>query len=323
MTQDPHKEAIDIYDLGLQADVEMLKRSPIDRRRILKMGAIGIGIFLTGCATNASTSATATPGTGTAPTTAAPTVASTMAPTTAATTAATIAATTAAAATEAPSTVSVSTACVTEIPQETAGPYPADGSNASRQSLNVLTMSGIVRQDIRSSLGTGNVAAGVPCTIELTLVNTNANCAPLANYALYAWHCDRDGNYSMYSNGVTSEDYLRGVQVSDSNGKLSFTSIFPACYSGRWPHVHFEIYPSLDKATASSNAVHTSQLAIPRDSCDAVYATDGYAQSVTNLSRLSLETDNIFSDGYSTQLATVTGDVTSGYMLSLTVGVAV
>ena len=316
MTQQTSQEAVDIFDLGLQADLEMLKRSTLDRRRILKMGAIGIGMFLTGCATNTNTASPATTTTGTlAPSTAA---AATTAPTMAA---ATTAPTTAAAATTAPTTAAAE--CVSEIPQETAGPFPADGSQASRQTLNALALSGIVRQDIRMSLGTGNVAAGVPCTIELTLVNTNANCAPLANYAVYAWHCDRDGNYSMYSNGVTDEDYLRGVQSSDSAGKVIFSSIFPACYAGRWPHVHFEIYPSLEQATAANNAIHTSQLGMPKDVCDTVFATDGYAQSVKNLSQISLDTDNVFRDGYSTQIATLTGDVRNGYRAALTVGVAV
>ena len=99
------------------------------------------------------------------------------------------------------------------------------------------------------------------------------------------WHCDRDGAYSLYSNGVTTENYLRGVQAADSNGVVTFTSIFPACYSGRWPHIHFEVYPSLAKATDQANKIATSQIALPKDACDTVYATDGYSQSVTNLAR--------------------------------------
>lgn len=302
---DDHKP--NIYDLGLSADLEMLKRSPIARRRILKMGAVGIGLLLTGYAT---TSAQNSGSSNYLPLVAKPT-SPTPTPT----------ATTTATATTTPTTTP--TACVSEIPQETAGPYPADGSNASNQSLNVLTRSGIVRSDIRTSLGTGHTAAGVPLTIELTLVDSNSNCAPLAGYAVYAWHCNRDGNYSLYSSAVSNEDYLRGVQASDSSGKVTFTSIFPACYSGRWPHVHFEIYPSLQAATASSNAIHTSQLALPEAVCNTVYATSGYSASVTNLSRVSLASDNVFSDGSSLQVATVTGDVANGYTAQLMVGVNV
>jgi protocatechuate 3,4-dioxygenase beta subunit len=213
--------------------------------------------------------------------------------------------------------------CPTEIPGETAGPYPADGSNASQQTLNALDMSGIVRQDIRTSIGTQNTAQGVPMKIEFTLVNTNDACAPLAGYALYAWHCTREGGYSMYSEGLTDEDFLRGVQETDSEGKATFQSIFPGCYLGRWPHVHFEIYPSLEGATGSNNALHTSQLALPEADCNTVYATDGYASSAQNLTQITLATDNVFSDGYELQMATVTGNVTDGYTAKLTVGIAV
>lgn len=186
-----------------------------------------------------------------------------------------------------------------------------------------MSLSGIVRSDIRTSLGTGTLAEGVPLTIALTLVDTNNDCAPLSGYAVYLWHCNRDGNYSLYSEGVTDEDYLRGVQETDSAGTATFSSIFPACYSGRWPHIHFEIYPSLAEATGADNAIHTSQLALPEETCDTVYATDGYATSVQNLSQITLASDNVFSDGVTLQMATVTGDATAGYTSALTVGVAV
>jgi len=113
------------------------------------------------------------------------------------------------------------------------------------------------------------------------------------------------------------------VQVTNSDGKVTFTSIFPACYSGRWPHVHFEVYPSLEKATGSSNAIQTSQMALLEVACKTVYATDGYAKSVQNLSQVTLKSDNVFGDGASLQLPTMTGDVTNGYIAQLTVGIAV
>jgi protocatechuate 3,4-dioxygenase beta subunit len=205
-----------------------------------------------------------------------------------------------------------------EIPEETAGPFPGDGSNGP----NILTESGIVRSDIRRSIGSASgVAQGVPLTISLTLQNASNGCAALAGAAVYAWHCDREGNYSMYSEAVANENYLRGVQESGADGKLSFTTVFPGCYAGRWPHVHFEVYPSLAEATTSDNVIATSQLAFPKDACDAVYAADGYDQSVSNLSELSLESDGIFRDGYESQLGAVTGSVSSGYTVSLTVPV--
>jgi protocatechuate 3,4-dioxygenase beta subunit len=300
----------DVNDLGLAADLAMLRRSPLDRRRILKMGVAGIGLLLAGCDVVFAQ-------TETVPSAYLPLIVKPAAATPTPTTAPTTTPTTTPTATTTPTT------CVGEIPQEIAGPYPADGSNASNQTLNVLTRSGIVRSDIRTSIGTGNTAPGVPFTIELTLVDSNSNCAPLVGYAVYLWHCNRDGQYSLYSSGVTNEDYLRGVQATDSNGKVTFTSIFPGCYAGRWPHVHFEVYRSLAQATASGNVIHTSQMALPQATCETIYATSGYSASVQNLSRITLASDNVFGDGYSTQMATVSGDVTNGSTAQLTVGINV
>jgi protocatechuate 3,4-dioxygenase beta subunit len=204
------------------------------------------------------------------------------------------------------------------IPEETAGPYPGDGSNG----VNVLTESGIARSDITRSFGAASgVAEGVPLTIRLTVLDTANGAGPLQGAAVYLWHCDREGRYSLYSEGVTQENYLRGVQETGSDGTVTFTSIFPAAYSGRWPHVHFEVYPSLDAATTASGKLRTSQLAFPEAACRQVYATDGYAQSVQNLAQTSLETDMVFSDGYSLQLAKVTGNTGDGMTATLNVPV--
>ena len=207
-----------------------------------------------------------------------------------------------------------------EIPEETGGPYPGDGSNGA----NVLTESGVVRSDITHSFGTGSgVAEGVPMTIRLKVYDLNGtDVTPYAGAAVYIWHCDRDGNYSMYSSGVEGENYLRGVQEAAADGTVEFTSIFPAAYSGRWPHVHFEVYPSLDDATSASNKLRTTQLALPQDVCETVYTNaEGYEASVANLAQTSLSTDMVFSDGYSLQLANVTGSVDNGYVATLNVPV--
>ncbi|WP_280494286.1 dioxygenase [Nocardia asiatica] len=205
-------------------------------------------------------------------------------------------------------------------PQETAGPYPGDGSNGP----NVLVESGVVRSDITTSFGSySGVAQGVAMTLELTLRDLAEGGAAGMGMAVYVWHCDRDGNYSLYSEGVTEQNYLRGVQVADADGRVTFTSIFPACYSGRWPHIHFEVYDSLETAIAGQNARLTSQIALPQETCDAVFAHDsGYARSVANLSQVTLASDNVFGDGWDAELATVTGTPSSGLRVSLTVGVA-
>lgn len=210
------------------------------------------------------------------------------------------------------------------IPEETGGPYPGDGTNSNNSGVvNVLTQSGVVRSDIRSSFnGPSGVAAGVPLTVKLQIVNANGSCAALSGYAVYLWHCDRDGNYSLYSNGVTDQNYLRGVQASDSSGNLTFQTIFPGCYAGRMPHVHFEVYPTLAKSISAANRIKTSQFTFPMATLNEVYASSGYSASVRNLAQISYATDNVFSDGYALQLAAVTGNATDGYVVTLTVGVA-
>ncbi|MBX3655115.1 MAG: intradiol ring-cleavage dioxygenase [Ramlibacter sp.] len=221
-------------------------------------------------------------------------------------------------------TGSTSASCAT-IPEETAGPYPGDGTNTGGSGgvANALTLSGVVRNDITSSFaGATGTAAGVPLTVKLQLVNTASSCASLAGFAVYLWHCDALGRYSMYSQGVTAENYLRGVQVSDSAGELTFSTIFPGCYDGRWPHIHFEVYASLARATSGSNDIKTSQLAMPAAAAGAVYADARYTGSSANFSRISLASDNVFSDGATLQLPTITGSNAAGYVATLQVGVS-
>jgi protocatechuate 3,4-dioxygenase beta subunit len=204
------------------------------------------------------------------------------------------------------------------IPEETAGPFPGDGSNG----VNALTESGIVRGDITRSFGSASgVAQGVPLTIALRVLDTGGGSGGLAGAAVYVWHCDADGRYSLYSDEIKQENYLRGVQETGADGSATFASIFPGAYSGRWPHVHFEVYPSLDAATTAGRKLRTSQLALPEAACRQAYASEGYGQSLANLAGTSLDRDMVFRDGYSLQLATVTGSVADGMTATLNVPV--
>ena len=285
------------HDRGLAFDLSTL----LDRRRMLQLiGGAGV-LVLAGCASS-STGASGTTAAAAASGSGGSSAGS---------------ATTASATSAAAGTIGASSGSVGVVAEETAGPFPADGSNGT----NVLTESGIVRQDIRSSFGSSSgTAEGVPSTVSYTVVDA-ASGSPVSGAAVYTWHCDRDGQYSLYSQGASDQNYLRGVQETDANGVATFTTIYPACYSGRWPHIHFEVYPSLDEATAAGTPVATSQIALPEDVSTLVYATDGYEQSVQNLSQVSLATDMVFRDGVETETPTVTGSVDQGYAIALTVGV--
>ncbi|MFJ1469629.1 peptidase associated/transthyretin-like domain-containing protein [Massilia orientalis] len=221
-------------------------------------------------------------------------------------------------------TTTTTTGTCSVIPEETGGPYPGDGTNSNGNGIaNALALSGIVRSDIRTSVSPGGkTAAGIPTTLKLQIVSVGASCASAAGAAVYLWHCDRDGNYSMYASGLTSENYLRGVQEADSTGTVTFTTVFPGCYSGRMPHIHFEIYASLAKATSAANRVKTSQFTFPMATLNEAYATTAYSTSSRNLASMSYATDNVFSDGTSLQMASVSGDPVKGYVVTLTIGVS-
>jgi protocatechuate 3,4-dioxygenase beta subunit len=208
-------------------------------------------------------------------------------------------------------------ACVV-IPEETTGPFPADGSNGP----DARALAGILRSDLRTSLATGNVADGLPMLLRLKVTDVGDDCAPLAGWAVYVWHCDREGRYSLYSPGVRGEDWLRGVQETDAGGEVLFTTVFPGAYGGRWPHVHFEVYRSVEDALGGGTPVATSQIALPEAACLDAYATDAYAGSAENFGSPSLVQDNVFSDTADVELASVTGDAGAGFVARFSIGVA-
>ena len=163
---------------------------------------------------------------------------------------------------------------------------------------------------------------------SINLVNANNSCAVLSDYAIYIWHCNRSGEYSLYSSDIQNENYLRGVQVTDSNGQVTFTTLFPGCYSGRYPHIHVEIYTSLSAATSYANAVLTSQMAMPSAICTTVYDdATGYSGSVSNFAAVTTSTDNVFASSTAAQIAAQTpslsGSVANGYTGTITIGLDV
>ena len=210
-------------------------------------------------------------------------------------------------------------------PRETAGPYPADGSNRAHGTLaNVLDKSGIVRADMRGSLDPAQATAeGAPLELTLELVNVENACAPVAGHAIYLWHCDAAGRYSIYDLPDTS--YLRAVGVTNAAGKVTFTTVFPGCYRGRFPHIHFEVYPGLETATSYENRILTSQLAMPEALCGEVYAAaPAYRDSVPNFARSPLARDGIFANNTPKQLAAQTPELSpdgaGGYRGSVVIG---
>lgn len=213
-------------------------------------------------------------------------------------------------------------------PAETEGPFPADGTNVREgQTVNILTEAGVIREDIRTSIGgLTPVAEGVPVVLEITLVDVGRACAPLGGMAVYVWQCDAEGVYSIYA--AEDRNYLRGVGITDAEGRVRFTTVFPACYDGRWPHIHFEVFSSAEMAVSGKAAMLTSQFALPEVECRAVYGAQPlYAASVANLERVSLSRDGIFRDASEQELAAqmlgLEGNPAAGYRATGRVGVVV
>ncbi|MBX2996856.1 MAG: hypothetical protein KF681_18700 [Bdellovibrionaceae bacterium] len=194
------------------------------------------------------------------------------------------------------------------VPSETDGPYPLYSAQSG------IYRSNIIGSDITNT-------SGIPLQIILNLLNTNNACQPVINAAVYVWHCDQYGQYSGYSssqNGSHSgKTFCRGIQVSDNNGQVSFTSLFPGWYSGRITHVHFAIY--LNNNLNASPKV--SQFCFPQSVVNAAYTVSPYSSHGQNISVSSISADGIFSDGSSLQTVSVTGSANTSYIATLKVGV--
>ena len=275
----PHE---DVEDQGLAFDLGTL----IDRRRALGIFGAGASVFALAACTGTTTSSSSSSASATA-----------------------------SASETASATPSPSKTYDEEMPQETAGPYPGDGSNGA----DALDVSGVERSNITASIDGGAAVDGVAMTLTMNIVDMVKDNGPMTGAAVYVWHCDPNGNYSMYSEGVEDETYLRGVQVVGKDGTVTFTSVVPGCYAGRWPHIHFEVFPDIGSITDATNAVLTSQIALSEEMANTVYKDSRYPDSATNMSQVTLETDNVFSDGVDMQMPKVSGSVAKGYTVTIDV----
>lgn len=277
----------------------------LTRRRALSLLGIGsVGLVAAACGSSSSSTSSATTA-GSAGTTAG----STGTTAAGATTSAASAATTAAASGD-----------LTVTPSETGGPFPADGSNDNGEgtTANMLADSRTVRKDIRSDLDGSNVQEGVPMTLTMTVLD-DATGKALSGAAVYIWHCNAAGVYSQYKSNMlggdyTDRSYLRGVQLTDANGTVTFTTILPGRYQGRAFHIHFEVFS--DKSYGTK--LLTSQIAVDDAQIDALYTEAGSAYSSSLRNDTNNSSDNVFSDGVDHQLMKLAGSVSSGLTATFT-----
>lgn len=183
------------------------------------------------------------------------------------------------------------TSSCTLIPTETAGPFPLDlSANAT-----------YFRNDVREN------KTGTQLNLRIKIIGLT-NCEAMPNLRVNIWHCDKDGLYSGYSqannSGQAGLTYLRGYQMTDAGGEVNFVTIFPGWYSGRICHIHFQVY-------VSSMYAAISQMTFDVNTKNAIYASN--ASLYTNgADPMTLAADNIFSDGYTYQIASLTPNTTTG-----------
>jgi protocatechuate 3,4-dioxygenase beta subunit len=275
---------------------------PMPRRRALSLfGLGGIGLIAAACGSSSS-------GGGTPATTAGEATSGTTGTT----------GTTGPAGTTATTVTAAATSDLAATPEETGGPFPADGSNDNGEGsvADVLADARIVRSDIRSDLDGSNTQDGVPMVLTMNVVDSSGQA--LTGAAVYIWHCTREGGYSAYNSQMIGGDYsdrsyLRGVQVTDDAGQVTFQTILPGRYSGRAFHIHFEVYADDSYGTK----LLTSQMGVDDDLIDSLYsAADGYDDALRN--DTDNARDNVFGDGVDHQLLEISGDVASGITATFT-----
>jgi protocatechuate 3,4-dioxygenase beta subunit len=171
----------------------------------------------------------------------------------------------------------------------------------------------INRSDIRSDTHTGNVSPGVPLSIRFDVAQLRggeSSCVPLAGAVIDVWHCDALGIYSdIGAQGTAGQDFLRGFQLTDANGRADFITIYPGWYQGRAVHIHFTV--RTDPASELGRQL-TSQLFFAEKITDSVHAQAPYNQKVRR-DTLNAQ-DGIFQRGGSQTILQVVPDaLTSGY----------
>lgn len=190
-------------------------------------------------------------------------------------------------------------------PSETEGPFPTKNPAS------------YVRSDIRKGDD-----IGADMGTKITVVNANNNCAVLAGAIVDIWHCDVNGNYSEYggtqmqSTNYQSVHWLRGRQMTDSNGLVTFQTIFPGWYQGRATHIHVHIYNSAGRSLLVTQIAFQDSLSVSVNNTGAAY---GYTKGISGYTYNA--NDNIFHDSVAREMSVVTGSLSEGFELAMTIRV--
>jgi protocatechuate 3,4-dioxygenase beta subunit len=188
-------------------------------------------------------------------------------------------------------TTSTNATCAV-TPTETTGPFPS--------------LADLFRSDIREG------KSGTLLALTIRVVNAVSGCAAVPNANVEIWHVDAAGDYSQYGT-QTTQTFLRGIQTTNNNGEVTFTTIYPGWYQGRATHIHVEV-------TMGGRSVKVTQIAFPETINNTVHTSGVYASRGSN--PMSNLVDGIFSDSLSSEIVTPTGSVNGGYAATFQVAIS-
>lgn len=167
------------------------------------------------------------------------------------------------------------------VPAQTEGPYFVDGK------LN--------RSDIRPDPTNGKVSDGLPLDLSMRVYSLGSRCVPLTAAVVDLWQCDAMGLYSDVRDNnfdTRGQKFLRGHQITDSQGLVKFRTVYPGWYPGRAVHIHFKIRTN---PAASRGTEFVSQLYFDDSVTDEVFARAPYSAH-QGRRRLNVE-DGIYRNG--------------------------
>ncbi|WP_211468218.1 intradiol ring-cleavage dioxygenase [Collimonas silvisoli] len=191
---------------------------------------------------------------------------------------------------------------------------------------------------------------GIPLVLRIQLIDAK-HCVPLQNASIEVWSCDASGEYSGFSSvpfggpdhmpppgkphgapppGMpphhapsNQKTFLRGIQRTNTEGRLEFTTLYPGCYEGRVNHIHIKVRVA-DASVQGGRVAHTGQIFLPEQVSKAVLALKPYSEHRTK--RTSLEEDHVFTREHGdTMMASVTpidpASIGAGYIATISFGV--
>jgi protocatechuate 3,4-dioxygenase beta subunit len=206
-----------------------------------------------------------------------------------------------------------STASCTLTPEGEVGPYFTDDS-----------ASGYNRSDIRSNLDGSSTQAGIPLTLHLYVYDFDNSCAAMSGVQVDIWHCNASGVYSNESvESTLGQSWLRGYQLTDSSGVVTFKTIVPGWYQGRTTHIHLRLRSGYNSSASLTDGSNTTQLFFPQSLIDSIdttvspYNSEG-KNNTTNVG------DHVYTGETHAKMEMVlSGDSTNGYVASFVIGLPI